>query len=461
MTPRRRTLGVLLVLCVSTGVIASSAIGLAAPASASPYPSWSEVQAAKKNQAKAAKAISELDDAITTLQQRAGSANDSASGAGERYQVAVLAEQDAQSTLAGLQKKKAKAAASAEKSRQEVGQLVAELSHTGGGQLTVTMLTESDKASDLLYQLGTMSNLTSRTSGLLDQARQDEKVASSLADQASAAKKALAAKTKAASDALATANDLAATAAAAVATQQKSQDQLIKQVAYLKGTTAAVEKKYYEGQAVGTIADISPSAPAASTGSGSTGSGATGSGSGGSSSGGSSSPAPSPSKSTSPAPAPSPSRSTAPAPTPSKSPTPAPAPAPAPAPSTGTPAAVTTAMNFAKAQLGKTYVWGGAGPNVWDCSGLMMGSYNAAGVYIGGHSVRWQYDYLNGQGRLVSISSMKLGDILFYYNGTDGMYHDAMYVGNGQMLEAPNPNAKVRIVAVRYFQLYAVGRPVG
>jgi cell wall-associated NlpC family hydrolase len=151
-----------------------------------------------------------------------------------------------------------------------------------------------------------------------------------------------------------------------------------------------------------------------------------------------------------------PSNSTAPAPA-----TPAPAPAPTPAPSTATPAAVTTAVNFAKAQLGKAYVFGGAGPDVWDCSGLMMGAYNAAGVYIGGHSVRWQYNYLSGQGRLVPISSMKIGDILIYNNATDGMYHDAMYVGNGQMLEAPNPSATVRIVAVRYFQLYAVGRPVG
>ena len=133
------------------------------------------------------------------------------------------------------------------------------------------MLTESDRAGDLLYQLGAMTSLTSRTSGLLKQAKQDENVAASLSDQAGAAEKALADRKAAASAALERANSLASTAAAAVATQEKNQDQLIEQVAFLKGTTAAVQKKYYAGKAAGTIADASPagSATGSSKGSGS------------------------------------------------------------------------------------------------------------------------------------------------------------------------------------------------
>lgn len=470
---------------MTCGVVATSSVGLAVPAQASPYPSWAEVQAAKGDEAAVKKQIAALDDAITTLQNRAGTTSDSASGAGEKYQIAVLAEQKAKAELASVTAAKKKAAATAKLSEQRVGQLVAELSHAGGGQLTVTMLTESTHASDLLYELGTMTNLTSRTTDLLQQARQDQNVASALTDQASEASAALAKRSRAAASALSTANSLADAASAALATQQKNQTQLIAQVAYLKGTTAAVEKKYYAGLAAGTLADATPGAAGGAAGSGSTGSGSAGAGSAGSGSAGSGSTGsgssgtgsagsgssgsgasagsgtgssgsgtttpskPAPAK---PAPAkPAPAKPAPSSPAPSK---------PAPAPS-GSSAAVNTAVAFAKAQLGKSYVWGAAGPNTWDCSGLMMGAYNAAGVYIGGHSVRWQYNYFAAQGRLVPISSMTRGDVLIYYNGTDGMYHDAMYLGDGTMLEAPNPSAKVRIVAVRYFQLSYVGRPVG
>ncbi|WP_286345724.1 NlpC/P60 family protein [Frondihabitans sucicola] len=446
----------LIVLSVSAGLVATSAVGLVAPAQASPYPSWSDVQAAKGDEAAAKKQIASIDDAITSLQQRAQSTSDSVSGAGERYQVAVLAEQKAKAELDGVAAEKKKAAAAAKVSQERVGQLVAELSHEGGGQLTVTMLTESSHASDLLYQLGTMTNLTSRTTSLLQQARQDQNLATALSDQAAAAQKALSKRTQAAAAALKQANSLADTAAAALANQQKNQSQLIAQVAYLRGTTAQVEEKYYAGVAAGSAGDTTPVVPG-KTSSGSGAGSATNSGTGTAPSKGAS-----PSKAASPPKAPAPSHSSNPAPSkPSAPAPPTPTPPKPTPPSSGSSAAINTAVAFARAQLGKTYVFGGAGPNVWDCSGLMMGSYSAAGVYIGGHSVRYQYDYLQGEGRLVPISSMRVGDIIFYHNATDGMYHDAMYVGGGSMLEAPNPNAKVRIVAVRYFELYAVGRPVG
>jgi cell wall-associated NlpC family hydrolase len=72
---------------------------------------------------------------------------------------------------------------------------------------------------------------------------------------------------------------------------------------------------------------------------------------------------------------------------------------------------------------------------------------------------------MSAQGRLVSVSSMTAGDLLFYSNGgsTGGSkYHVTIYVGGGQMIEAPRPGVNVRIVAVRYGDLvpYA-GRPTG
>lgn len=482
MTRQRRTLGVLLVFVVGSGLVATSAVGLAAPAQASPYPSWADVQAAKSNQSKAEAEIASLDKAVRSLQNRSDTANNSASGAGERYQVAVIAQQAAQAQLSALQAEQKAADKRATASRNQVGQLVAQLSHTGGGQLTVTMLTESSHASDLLYQLGTMANLTDRTTSLLQEARRDQNLVSSLTAQAKQAEGALATRTAAASDELKKANTLASTAAIAVAAQQKNESQLISQIAFLKGTTAGVEQQYYAGLASGTPSDVTTTVPASggsgtpvsggnSGGSGSgsgsgSGNGNSGGGNsgGGNSGGGNTGGGSTPSQPTTPS---QPSTPTQPKPptTPTKPPTTPPAPPtkPTPPPSSGTPAAVSTAIAYAKAQLGKPYVFGAAGPNAFDCSGLMMASYGAAGVGIGGHSVRWQWDYLGGQGRLVPRSSWKPGDILFYHDNLgNGYYHDAMYLGGGMMIEAPNPNAPVRIVAVRYYDLQSVvGRPVG
>ncbi|MGO4343846.1 C40 family peptidase, partial [Pedococcus sp. 2YAF34] len=52
---------------------------------------------------------------------------------------------------------------------------------------------------------------------------------------------------------------------------------------------------------------------------------------------------------------------------------------------------VQTAINYAKAQLGKPYIFGGEGPGGYDCSGLTMKAYAYAGVYIGSHSVNNQW----------------------------------------------------------------------
>jgi cell wall-associated NlpC family hydrolase len=124
---------------------------------------------------------------------------------------------------------------------------------------------------------------------------------------------------------------------------------------------------------------------------------------------------------------------------------------------------VQTAIAFARAQLGDPYVLGGSGNPGWDCSGLTKYSYNAAGVYIGTHSATNQYYNMKAQGRLVSLSQLQAGDLLWYTsNGGADFYHVAMYVGGGQMIEAPYPGQRVRIVAVRYGELWSkAGRPTG
>ena len=100
------------------------------------------------------------------------------------------------------------------------------------------------------------------------------------------------------------------------------------------------------------------------------------------------------------------------------------------------------AIDFALAQLSDPYVYGGTGPNSWDCSGLMMKAWAAAGVSIP-RVVGPQY----GASRPVSMGSLQPGDIVFYGD----MSHDGMYLGNGRVVHAPRPGKTVEITGLGGF----------
>jgi hypothetical protein len=104
------------------------------------------------------------------------------------------------------------------------------------------------------------------------------------------------------------------------------------------------------------------------------------------------------------------------------------------------------AVRFALDQLGKPYRWGADGPKSFDCSGLVQTAYRAAGVHLPRVS-RQQY----GAGKLVPLSALRAGDLLFYAKDTANrktIYHVGMYLGAGRMVEAPNRRAPVRIASI-------------
>ena len=104
-----------------------------------------------------------------------------------------------------------------------------------------------------------------------------------------------------------------------------------------------------------------------------------------------------------------------------------------------------TAIATAKSYLGAPYVWGGESYGGVDCSGLTMLAWESAGVDLP-HLSRAQYSY----GTHVPIGSMEAGDLIFWSsNGTQsGIYHVAIYLGGGQMIEAPTFGVPVRITGV-------------
>jgi hypothetical protein len=101
-------------------------------------------------------------------------------------------------------------------------------------------------------------------------------------------------------------------------------------------------------------------------------------------------------------------------------------------------------LTAALSRVGLPYVWGGAGPSVFDCSGLVQWSLRQAGLVM----PRVAADQAR-TGPLVSLSDLRPGDLLFYHtDATAPTYisHVAIYLGNGQMEQAPEPGENVEIV---------------
>ncbi|MGH2827413.1 MAG: NlpC/P60 family protein [Actinomycetota bacterium] len=129
----------------------------------------------------------------------------------------------------------------------------------------------------------------------------------------------------------------------------------------------------------------------------------------------------------------------------------APAP-PAPAPSiSGTNSRAGIAVNAALSQVGKPYQWGAAGPDSYDCSGLTMWAWAQAGVGLP-HNSGMQYGSLPH----VSTSSLQPGDLLFFGSP---IHHVGMYIGGGQMVEAPYTGSQVRVVSWQRSDFVGAARP--
>ncbi|MFE1834872.1 C40 family peptidase [Streptomyces sviceus] len=98
------------------------------------------------------------------------------------------------------------------------------------------------------------------------------------------------------------------------------------------------------------------------------------------------------------------------------------------------------AVSYAYAKLGSPYVWGATGPDAFDCSGLVQAAYRSAGISL----PRTTYAQIDA-GRRVSRSELLPGDLVFFYSGIS---HVGLYIGNGQMIHAPNPSAPVRVAPI-------------
>ncbi|HEX4058152.1 MAG TPA: NlpC/P60 family protein [Galbitalea sp.] len=396
---------------VSAGVSFSAVVlllvglGTAPAAATNPtFPTWADVLRAEHNAAAKKAEIAKITALISGLQAQSASAGKLALEAGEAYDQAKASLDAATTTANRLELQASAAKKRAKKSSRIAGQLAAQLAREGYGNISLDLFLNGRKASDLLDVLGTMSKLSATSAELFSRAEQDSKTSSALGAQASVAKAARSKKAVAAQAAFTTASDEAKAAEGNVNYQSKQEKVLVAQLSSLTGTSASVLAQYYAGVAW--------------------------------------------------------EKKQAAQKTPPKNENP-----PGPIPGLPSGSAVAAAIAFARAQLGKPYQLGGSGPASYDCSGLTKAAYAAAGVYIGTHSATNQYSTMAAENRLVPFADRQPGDLLWYSDGgspSATKYHVTLYIGNGEMIEAPYPGVTVRIAAVRYGDLVPfAGRPTG
>ncbi|WP_018490887.1 MULTISPECIES: C40 family peptidase [unclassified Streptomyces] len=108
-------------------------------------------------------------------------------------------------------------------------------------------------------------------------------------------------------------------------------------------------------------------------------------------------------------------------------------------------------LAFARAQIGKPYVWGATGPSSYDCSGLTKAAWREAGVTL----PRTTWDQVK-VGTRVATSDLQPGDLVFFY---DDISHVGIYKGDGMMIHAPKPGANVREESIYSMPIYGSVRP--
>nr|WP_277605842.1 C40 family peptidase [Glycomyces sp. L485] len=96
-------------------------------------------------------------------------------------------------------------------------------------------------------------------------------------------------------------------------------------------------------------------------------------------------------------------------------------------------------------QIGDQYVWGAAGPNQYDCSGLMLDAYAQVGISLP-HNAAAQYNMT----AKISRDEIRPGDLVFY----NSLSHVGMAIGNGYIVHAPNSRSVVKVVRIDHGNVY-------
>ena len=389
-----------------TATLAALAVGITtailAPAHAVPdYPTAAEVAAAKADVQEKEKMIERIEGILDTLEDEARALETIALQKNEAHNQAIEQVNIMAGKVQGLEASVLEADNEAVEAERQLAQIVARMYQMGtSGDPTLEIFFNPESADDLLYQLGTQEMLAQRTDAIYQAALDKKAQAEQLANELASAQAELEVRRDEAKRLLEEAEAAADAVIAKVRESEIQRADMMDQLATLKDTASDLERQRREGLEAERRQNAIKTAPTAPE-----------------------------------------------------------------LYSVSDPdfAKVEIAIAFASEQLGERYVLGGAGPNVWDCSGITMKSYAAAGVYIGWHSATAQYNVMASQKKLVPLQNAQRGDLIWWSTEkafSGDKYHVAIYLGDGMMLEAPNPARTVRIVPVRYGEIWPyAGRP--
>jgi cell wall-associated NlpC family hydrolase len=373
-----------------------------APSFAVPsYPSAAEVAAAKNNVTKKKAMIARLEKIIADLAAEAAALGRTALIKGETFNQAQEEVDIITAKVNTLQSQADAANAAADEAREQLGKIAAQMQKDGAtGGTAMTLFLNSGEADNLLYQLGAQEKVAEQSDVIYRRSVEKQQYAQSVSDELGVAKKELAAKAAVAKAAFVEAQNAANAVQSKVDENNRLNKTFYSQLASLRNTAADLERQRAEGLAAEARQNAGKTMPTAPE-----------------------------LYSVGPANA----------------------------------AKVEGMFNFAKQQLGERYVLGGMGPDVWDCSGITKAAYAAVGIYIGTHSATNQFRQMAYNKKLIPLNQAVSGDLMWYSEESafDGdKYHVVLYMGGGMMLEAPNPARTVRIVPLRYGELFPyAGRP--
>lgn len=364
------------------------------------YPSAAEVAAAKRSVTAKKEMITRIEDLLVELEAQQTKLNAEARTKANAFNL-VQDKVDAMAAkVASLQGQADEANANAEAAKTQLGQIAAQMYRDGTGGTSLNLFLNSGEADDLLYKLGAQEKIAEQSDEIYQRSIAQQLYAQALSDDLEVAKAEMAVLAADAKAKFVVAQQAASAAQAIVDQNTRLNKTFYAQLALLRDSASDLERQRAEGLAAErrqAAGSTNMDAPELYK--------------------------------VGPADA----------------------------------GKVDTMFTFAKAQLGERYVLGGMGPDVWDCSGITKASYSAAGLYIGTHSATNQFNTMGAARKLVPLNQAQVGDLMWYsqesaFNGDK--YHVVLFMGGGMMLEAPNPARTVRIVPLRYGELFPyAGRP--
>jgi murein DD-endopeptidase MepM/ murein hydrolase activator NlpD len=229
-------------------MVLSIGVPFNSPAFADEYPTWEEVQDARRDVAKAEAKVKQIMALLEKLEKEAAEAEMEAARLGEIYYEALAELDEATFRQQQLQGEADSAQVLAEESRLQAGQFIAELARVGGADLSATLFISGDDATELLSRIGYAAKIAEQTDGIYARALADQNAAQSLSDQAEVARQIREELQLVAEAAYEAANAAAMRAYAAVEAQLENSARLEAQLEVLIEQREATEADYQKGE---------------------------------------------------------------------------------------------------------------------------------------------------------------------------------------------------------------------